>query len=130
MGVEPGTPDVRGIVHIDGGRVPPESDGYPEKWYVPGRSAMFHYPNEQDAAMLWYHDHTMGINRLNVYAGLFGLYIVRDAYEDNLNLPKGDFEIPLVLADRFIRQDGQLYFPVSQVVGAPWVPECFGNRIW
>ena len=50
---------------------------------------------------MWYHDHAMGINRLNIYAGLFGLYIIRDAFEDALNLPSGPYEIPLVLADRF-----------------------------
>jgi len=48
----------------------PDSDGYPDNWYVPGKSALYHYPNHQDAAMLWYHDHALGINRLNVFAGL------------------------------------------------------------
>ena len=68
---------MRGIVHLRGSRTPPESDGYPEDWYVPGKSKTYTYPNEQDAALLWYHDHSMGVNRLNIYAGLFGLHIVR-----------------------------------------------------
>ena len=59
----------------------PESDGYPEDWYVPGQSRLYHYPNDQEAALLWYHDHAMGINRLNIYAGLFGLHVIRDARE-------------------------------------------------
>ena len=46
--------------------MPPASDGWPEAWYGPGKSATSHYPNEQEAAQLWYHDHAMGINRLNV----------------------------------------------------------------
>ena len=66
-----------------------DSDGYPEHWYVPGKSATFHYPNRQDAAMLFYHDHAMGINRLNIYAGLQGMYFIRDEAEDALKLPQG-----------------------------------------
>ncbi len=59
----------------------PDSDGYPEDWYVPGKSRTYYYPNGQDAAMLWYHDHALGITRLNVYAGLFGAYFIRDEAE-------------------------------------------------
>src|SRR5579872_1697818 len=96
-GAERDKPDVRAIMHLHGAKVPPESDGYPEDWYVPSKSATYLYPNNQDAALLWYHDHTMGINRLNIYAGLFGMYIVRDSAEEALNLPRGPYEIPLVL---------------------------------
>ncbi len=39
---------------------------------------------QQDATALWYHDHAMGINRLNVYAGLAGMVLVRDPTEDAL----------------------------------------------
>ena len=77
--------------------------------------------------MLWYHDHAMGINRLNICAGMAGLYVIRDSFEDSLNLPKGEFEIPLVLMDRMIRPDGQIYYPVSQLKGSPWIPEYAGN---
>jgi spore coat protein A len=126
-GAEAGLPEVRGVVHLHGAKAPPASDGYPEDWYVPGKSAVCHYPNHQDAAMLWYHDHTMGINRLNTYAGLFGAFIVRDAFEDALKLPAGPFEIPLVICDRLLRKDGQLDYPESGTPGAPWVPEVFGN---
>lgn len=67
-GAERDHPQVRTVVHLHGGRVPAESDGYPESWYSPGKTASYSYPNRQDAAMLWYHDHAMGIERLNVYA--------------------------------------------------------------
>ena len=77
--------------------------------------------------MLWYHDHAMGINRLNICAGMAGLYTIRDSFEDALNLPKGEYEIPLVLMDRMIGADGQIYYPVSQFPEAPWVPEYNGN---
>ena len=70
-GAEADKPEVRAVVHLHGGRTPAESDGYPEAWYTPGKSATCHYPNRQEAAALWYHDHAMGITRLNNYAGLF-----------------------------------------------------------
>ncbi len=129
MGAEKSVPESRTVVHVHGARVPPESDGWPEAWYVPGKSATYKYPNRQDAAMLWYHDHAMGINRLNICAGMAGLYIVRDAFEDALNLPKGEFEIPLVVMDRLIRTDGQIYYPVTQLPDAPWIPEYTGNAV-
>ena len=129
MGAEKDNPEVRTVVHVHGAKVPPESDGYPQDWYVPGLSKTYHYPNQQDAAMLWYHDHAMGINRLNVCAGMFGAFIIRDSQEEALNLPNGDFEIPLILTDRMIRADGQLYYPVSQLADAPWLPEYFGDAV-
>jgi len=118
-GAEADKPEVRAVVHMHGAKTFPESDGYPEDWYVPGKSAAYHYPNEQDAALLWYHDHALGINRLNVFAGLFGLFIIRDSAEDALNLPRGKYEIPLVLCDRLFDLDGQLYYPVSQYPNMP-----------
>jgi spore coat protein A, manganese oxidase len=123
------TPGVKAVVHLHGARVPPDSDGSPEHWYRPGRSALCHYPNHQDSATLWYHDHVMGTNRLNTFAGLLGLCIVRDGAEDKLNLPKGKYEIPLVICDRLFDHNGQLNYPVSGKPGAPWVPEVFGNAI-
>jgi spore coat protein A, manganese oxidase len=128
-GAEPDKPEVRTVVHMHGAKTLPRSDGYPEDWYEPGKSALYYYPNEQDAALLWYHDHTLGINRLNVFAGLFGLYIVRDPAEDALNLPRGEHEIPLVFCDRLFDLEGQLYYPVSPHRNMPWVPEFFGNAI-
>lgn len=126
-GAEPDKPEVRSVVHLHGGRVPPESDGYPEHWFVPGKSSVCFYPNNQEAATLWYHDHAMGINRLNIYAGLFGLFLIRDEFEDGLGLPSGQYEIPLILCDRQLDQDGQLLYPVSPDPKAPWVPEVFGD---
>ena len=120
-------PEVRAVVHVHGAKVPPASDGYPEHWYEPGRSALLHYPNRQDAATLWYHDHAMGIERLNQYAGLLGCFFVRDDVEDALGLPKGRYELPLVLCDRFLYADGQLRYPTSGDPAAPWVSEVYGD---
>ena len=128
-GAESEKPEVRSVVHLHGGRVPPESDGYPENWFVPGKSSVCFYPMDQDAATLWYHDHAMGINRLNTYAGLFGLFLIRDAFEDGLSLPSAKYEIPLTLCDRILDQQGQLFYPVSPDPKAPWVPEVFGDAL-
>ena len=126
-GAEQGKPEVRAVTHVHGARVPAGADGYPENWYESGHSALYHYPNGQDAATLWYHDHAMGITRLNVYAGLVGAFIVRDAEEQVLGLPTGEYDIPLILCDRLVAQDGQLYYPVSDDPSAPWVMQCLGN---
>jgi spore coat protein A, manganese oxidase len=126
-GAEKQLPEVRAVSHLHGAKTRPESDGYPENWLVPGKSAVYHYPNQQDAALLWYHDHAMGINRLNIFAGLAGAYILRDKVEDSLRLPAGKYEIPLVICDRMFDKDGQLYYPVSDKPDSPWIPEFFGN---
>ncbi len=128
-GAEADKPAVRTVVHLHGAKTGPESDGYPEDWIIPGKSSLYYYPNEQDAAMLWYHDHALGINRLNVYAGLLGAFFIRDNVEDALNLPKGKCELPLILYDRLLTRDGQLIYPTSGIPEAPWVPEVFGNAI-
>ncbi len=122
-------PEVRACVHLHGGRTPSESDGYPEDWYVPGKSRVCKYPMEQDATMLWYHDHAMGLNRLNMYAGLFGAAIVRDKEEDALGLPSGKYEVPIQLYDRNFSADGQLFYPESGIPGHPWVSEFEGDAI-
>ncbi len=122
-------PDVRAAVHLHGGRTPAASDGYPEEWTVPGHSQTCHYPSLQHAATLFYHDHTMGINRLNTYAGMMGFCILSEAREDPLALPTGAYDIPLLICDRILRTDGQLDYPVSEKPGEVWVPEVFGEAI-
>ncbi len=122
-------PDVRNVVHLHGARVPPSSDGFPEDWYTPGHSALYTYPDQQRATTLWYHDHALGITRLNNFAGLNGMYIIHDDFEQSLNLPKGAFEIPLMINDRTFDATGQLNYPVSGRPGAPHIPEFFGNTI-
>src|SRR5579863_2642786 len=118
-------PDVRAVTHVHGAKAPPESDGYPEDWTTAGHSSLFHYPNQQEAATLWYHDHAMGIERLNQYAGLLGVYLLRDAAEEVLDLPRGPYELPLVLCDRLFGQDGQLRYSTSGAPDAPWISEIY-----
>jgi len=128
-GAEKDKPEVRTVVHLHGGKTRPESDGFPEDWFTTGQSATYYYPNEQEAAGLFYHDHAMGITRLNAVAGLMGMYFLRDEFEDSLNLPKGESEIPLVLFDRSFWPNGRLYYPTSGKPDAPWVSEYYGSAI-
>lgn len=128
-GAESDKPQVRTVVHVHGAKVPPESDGDPERWIVPGQSKVCYYPNRQDASPLFYHDHAMGITRLNAVAGLFGMFLIRDASEESLGLPHGPFEIPIAIYDRIFKVDGQLDYPVSGDAATPWVSEFYGNAI-
>jgi spore coat protein A, manganese oxidase len=142
-GDEPPSPEVRTVVHLHGAKVLPDSDGYPEAWFTRGFEQTgpffgprtYHYPNDQPATGLWYHDHALGTTRLNVYAGLAGFYFIRDAFEDDLALPRGPYEIPLLIQDRSFDADGSLAYPV-QTPGDPdptvppvWVPEFFGDTV-
>ncbi len=90
-------------------------------------TATFQYPNDQRATTLWYHDHTLGMTRLNVYAGPAGFYLIRGGGDD---LPPGTlpgpapgvgadpfgvfYEIPIVIQDRTFNQDGALFYPDSR----------------
>ncbi|TME11196.1 MAG: multicopper oxidase family protein [Chloroflexi bacterium] len=98
------------VVHLHGGRTAAVSDGWTENASLSGQSTTSDYTNDQQATLLWYHDHAMGITRFNVYAGLAGLYIIRDAEEAALHLPAGPYEIPLLLQDRNLETapDGSL----------------------
>lgn len=110
-------PDITGlvprtVVHLHGLRVGADSDGDPDATFGPGaQSALYQYPNIQQAATLWYHDHALGLTRLNVYMGLAGFYLIRDAAEDALGLPGGEYEIPLAIQDRSFNPDGSLKYP-------------------
>ena len=118
---------MRAVVHVHGAKTPPHSDGYPSDWYPPGRSFISYYPNHQDAATLWYHDHAQGLTRLNQYAGLIGRSRIRDDAEAALNLPQGGYEVPLLLCDRQLDEHAQLLYPTSGFPDAPWVPEFYGD---
>ena len=113
----------RTVVHLHGGHVAAESDGFPEDAYPPGEELTYQYPNWQQAATLWYHDHAIGITRLNVYLGLAGAYVLHDQVEQALDLPGGAHDIPLVIQDRSFNPDGTLQYP------AMWMEHFNGNSI-
>lgn len=124
------SPEVRTVVHLHGAHVDWKSDGHPEAWYTqdyeitgPKFTKETHeYTNHQPGTTLWYHDHTMGITRLNVYAGLAGFYLLRDTLEDRLNLPKEKYEIPLMIQDKTFNEDGSLFYPDQTDPPAPVHP--------
>jgi spore coat protein A, manganese oxidase len=128
-GAEANLPDVRAVVHVHGAHVQPQFDGLPDQWFTPGNSVTNTYPNAQRGANLIYHDHAMGVTRLNVYAGLIGGFVIVDPAEAALGLPSGKFDVPLVIQDKTFNRDstspkfGQLVYP------AKWVPEYFGTAI-
>ncbi len=142
------------ITHLHGAHTTQESDGFPEAWYLPAANnipegysttgtyydlnietsplgdlwttgtAVFEYPNDQRATALWYHDHALGMTRVNVYSGLAGFYLLRGGNTDlsGNKLPgpapaagdqpgKSYYEIPLVLQDRSFNADASLFYP-------------------
>jgi bilirubin oxidase len=163
------------VTHLHGAHVTEESDGYPEAWYLPpasdiptgyarvgsfydrfhaesrvdwpSGSAVFEYPNDQRATALWYHGHELGLTRVNIYAGLTGVYLLRGGPGDLPPgvLPARPYEIPLVVQDRSFNRDGSLFFPGGRGffgdvppegpfipttdVSPIWNPEFFGNTV-
>ncbi len=111
------------VVHLHGGHTSWESDGHPEAWVTQGfqthgpyfRRKTYTYDNSEDATLLWYHDHTMGMTRLNNYAGLVGMYTVTDETEQSLiaahRLPPAARTLLLAVADKLFTSEGELYFP-------------------
>ena len=140
-GAEGPTPAVRTVVHLHGHKVLPDSDGHPDAWFTNGFTKKgpfwshetYSYPNDQAAMGLWYHDHAVGIVRLNLYAGLQGMYLIRDNEEEGLNLPSGRYEVPLIITDRMFNPDGSLNYPTFDAsdpeVPPIWMPEFFGDTV-
>ncbi|HMG33215.1 MAG TPA: multicopper oxidase [Blastocatellia bacterium] len=129
------------VPHLHGGVTPSDSDGFPRSWFTKGlrrtgetfSGTTFEYFNGQLPTTLWYHDHALGMTRLNVAAGLEGTYIIRDP-NDNVAplLPQGRFEVPLFIMDKAFNSDGSIHF--TQVGDNPdihpyWDPEYFGDTI-
>jgi spore coat protein A, manganese oxidase len=121
-------PPTRVVSHMHGARVPSISDGYPEDWFGPGKHKLCYYPNRQEASPLWCHDHAMGVNRFNVFAGLMGWYLIRDETELNLGLPSGKYELPVHIYDRSFDPHGQLYYPNPPDEGT-WSQEFLGDAM-
>jgi len=143
------------VTHLHGGEVPAEIDGGPDSWFTSdgmyfgskyysfggtrGNFSLYKYPNIQEAAPIWFHDHTLGATRLNVYMGLAGAYYIVDP-SLNLppNLPPVNEVVPLVIQDRMFDTTGQLFFPADSAGGILWslnpehpywVPEFVGDTI-
>ena len=118
--------------------------------------AVFQYPNHNRASTIWYHDHTLGMTRLNVYAGPAGFYLIRGGPDDvvldsrtgaaailpgpapkaNDKFPpnKTYYEIPIAIQDRSFDADGSLFYPDTRAffdgVTGPYIPETDVSPIW
>ncbi len=151
------------VPHLHGGEVPPQLDGGPDAWFTsdgsykghgfysfagaPNNAAIYKYPNTQEASPIWFHDHTLGVTRLSVYAGLAGAYLITDP---SLVLPPGldpaglsrgtsvDYTVPIVLQDRTFDTNGQLFMQSDSAGGLLWAtnpehpywtPEFVGDTI-
>jgi len=138
------------VTHLHGGHTESASDGLPDAWFTPnfllkghgfikGDVVPYHYSNTQEAATIWYHDHALGITRLNVYAGLAGYYLITDPNEMNLQangkLPAAPYDLGLAIQDRMFKNNGQLHYPSvseeeEEEQPVPTIlPEFFGDFI-
>jgi spore coat protein A, manganese oxidase len=134
------------VVHLHGGETESASDGHPDAWFTPGFAIKgkgwvheeFVYDNQQPPTTLWYHDHALGVTRLNVTMGLAAFYLLRDpVIEGPLNLPTGAYEREIVIQDRMFNEDGSFFFidpNDPEAIPNPdvhpnWGPEFFGNVI-
>lgn len=120
---------VPATVHLHGAEIPAAYDGDPESWFTPTGltgadyhtignpgpgKAIYEYPNSQEPGTLWFHDHALGITRLNVYAGLAGFYFLKDPANEPQGYPSGPYEIEMAVQDRMFDTHSQLYLPTQQ----------------
>src|SRR5215472_19015137 len=158
----PYTGPIPTVVHLHGAEDSSTVDGAPEAWFTNNglhgagyftsaptdpNAAIYTYPNNQQSTTLWFHDHSLGITRINVFSGLASFYFIRDQFDTGLvgnplGLPAGNQEIELMIQDRQFDTNGQLLFPDSNanpslVDGPPsnpnihpfWIPEFFGDTM-
>ena len=137
------------VTHLHGGHNLSAYDGTPEQWFTQNRggrggtgpretgsdfvSSTTQYMNDQQSATLWYHDHALGITRLNVYAGLAGFYVLQDperlALQQQGVLPSGAYDIGMAIQDRAFTSDGQLYYPAYRNDPLPGTDETVGDMV-
>ncbi|KAF8390049.1 hypothetical protein HHK36_024570 [Tetracentron sinense] len=138
----PKTGGVPTVVHVHGGVNEPQSDGHALAWFTSGfketgpawSKPTYTYPNIQHPGNLWYHDHALGLTRVNLLAGLIGAYVIRNpVLEMGLNLPSGPiFDRHLVVFDRSFCKDGSLYMNFTgdnPSIHPQWQPEYFGDAV-
>jgi len=142
--------------HLHGGEVSALYDGGPDAWFTPGAAShgpgypspgspttTYHYPNEQQESLIWFHDHALGITRLNVFAGLAGIQPIIDPANTpkdalgNFLLPQlaDGYHVPLILQDRTFDTNCEIYYNLfsnpqpNPLVHPNWIPEFIGDTI-
>jgi FtsP/CotA-like multicopper oxidase with cupredoxin domain len=112
------------VPHVHGGHTDFQFDGNPEFFFSPNWAVRgpqwvektYMYDNSQPAGTVWYHDHALGITRLNVYAGMAGFYIIRDNDDTGLpgnalGLPAFPYEAAFAIQDKMFKDNGELFYP-------------------
>jgi spore coat protein A, manganese oxidase len=139
------------VTHLHGSETLSSYDGTPEEWFTANgvhgsqystyektdpNAAVYYYPNGQPAATMWYHDHALGLTRINVMSGLAGFYLLRDGNSSSDYvapvLPTGNYEMPLMIQDRTFNDDGSLWFPTvgtNPETHPYWADSFLGNTI-
>lgn len=137
------------VTHLHGGHTAAAFDGTPEQWFTQSKSgpggtgpretgadfvsSTEEYLNGQQSATLWYHDHALGITRLNVYAGLAGFYVLQDDQRAQLQhdgvLPSGSYDLGMAIQDRAFTADGQLYYPAFKSDPLPGTQQTVGDVV-
>jgi len=95
------------IIHWHGMHVPEEADGHPRLVIEPGERYQYDFVVDNRAGTYWYHTHPHGRVADEVMHGLCGAFIISDDEEDALPLPRGTFDLPVVLQDRGFDEDNQ-----------------------
>lgn len=120
----------RTSVHLHGNASKPQYDGYADDTSGPGQYKDYRYGNDQPARTIWYHDHGVHYTSQNTYMGLAGLYLTSDPLAAKLPIPRGRYDVPLMVRDAIFTAKGQLgwddddhsglYGDVILVNGRPW----------
>ncbi len=98
------------IVHWHGVHTPSEMDAHPIYQVSPGQTYLYEFEIKNRASTNWYHPHSHHATAAQAYAGLAGLFIVEDEEEQKLPLPRGAYDLPLVIQDRTFTQDNQFWY--------------------
>ena len=101
-----------------------------QRHHAPRADKTYQFPNNQESRTLWYHDHGVHHTAENAYMGLAAMYLMSDELEDRLPIPKGAYDLPVVIADKMFAANGSLmyddeghsglYGDVMLVNGQPW----------
>ncbi len=139
----PYTGDIPIASHLHGGEVAAAFDGGPDAWFTPNYrktgsgwpGPVYEYPNDQQESTIWFHDHALGITRLNVYSGLAGAYPIKDPANPPLAAMPAfpAYDIPLVLQDRSFDTNCEIFYNLASnpqpnpSVHPFWIPEFIGD---
>ena len=103
-------------IHWHGLILPENMDGHPKDVVAPGGSLQYSLPIIQRAGTYWYHPHPHGSTAKQVFMGLAGMFIVNDEEEAALNLPSGEFEVPLIIQDKHFEGSNLDYSPTENEI--------------